>query len=126
MYCCQKCGYDLTGHTGGVCPECGTDPRVPGEPAAWRYVAWSQGIIGLWLFLLIWVGCFYNVTNLGEPVLHIWLVVLCAGNIHLIVRCRRFRRILRLPLSGFWGACASCRTLFGLSMVLVAIWYSHR
>lgn len=25
---CRKCGYDLTGNTGGVCPECGlkTDP----------------------------------------------------------------------------------------------------
>ena len=22
---CQSCGYDLTGNTSGVCPECGTD-----------------------------------------------------------------------------------------------------
>ncbi len=22
-HCCQKCGYDLTGNTSGVCPECG-------------------------------------------------------------------------------------------------------
>ncbi|HEY3241813.1 MAG TPA: hypothetical protein VGM03_00550 [Phycisphaerae bacterium] len=21
---CQRCGYDLTGNTSGVCPECGT------------------------------------------------------------------------------------------------------
>lgn len=22
-FCCQACGYDLTGNTSGVCPECG-------------------------------------------------------------------------------------------------------
>jgi len=22
-HCCQRCGYDLTGNTSGVCPECG-------------------------------------------------------------------------------------------------------
>jgi hypothetical protein len=22
-HCCQSCGYDLTGNTSGVCPECG-------------------------------------------------------------------------------------------------------
>ena len=25
-YCCQRCGYDLTGNVSGACPECGT-PR---------------------------------------------------------------------------------------------------
>jgi hypothetical protein len=33
---CQKCSYDLTGNTGGVCPECGTDVELhavpPGAP----------------------------------------------------------------------------------------------
>jgi len=22
-HCCQRCGYDLTGNTSGICPECG-------------------------------------------------------------------------------------------------------
>ena len=26
---CTKCGYDLTGNTTGVCPECGTRARTP-------------------------------------------------------------------------------------------------
>ena len=25
-HCCQGCGYDLTGNTSGVCPECGVQP----------------------------------------------------------------------------------------------------
>jgi hypothetical protein len=23
-YCCERCGYNLTGNTSGICPECGT------------------------------------------------------------------------------------------------------
>lgn len=26
---CRKCGYDLTGNTTGICPECGTGGAVP-------------------------------------------------------------------------------------------------
>jgi hypothetical protein len=27
-HCCTRCGYDLTGNTSGVCPECGTAKQV--------------------------------------------------------------------------------------------------
>jgi len=27
--CCKECGYDLTGNTSGVCPECGEKARPP-------------------------------------------------------------------------------------------------
>lgn len=30
---CQRCRYDLTGNTSGVCPECGTAIGVPDEAA---------------------------------------------------------------------------------------------
>ena len=32
---CQRCRYDLTGNTSGVCPECGTQAKpLPAEGAA--------------------------------------------------------------------------------------------
>jgi hypothetical protein len=30
MGLCVRCGYDLTGNTSGVCPECGTPIEAPG------------------------------------------------------------------------------------------------
>ena len=27
--CCRSCGYDLTGNTSGVCPECGREVTTP-------------------------------------------------------------------------------------------------
>jgi hypothetical protein len=32
--CCRHCGYDLTGNTSGVCPECGTPVRQRAEAHA--------------------------------------------------------------------------------------------
>ena len=31
--CCLRCGYDLTGNTSGVCPECGEKARPPAASA---------------------------------------------------------------------------------------------
>jgi hypothetical protein len=30
--CCAHCGYDLTGNTSGICPECGTAIAPPESP----------------------------------------------------------------------------------------------
>lgn len=32
--CCERCGYDLSGIDGAMCPECGTNPRQPTDGRA--------------------------------------------------------------------------------------------
>jgi hypothetical protein len=31
---CEKCGYNLTGNTSGICPECGTAIPLPDKPSS--------------------------------------------------------------------------------------------
>jgi hypothetical protein len=75
---CEHCGYDLTGLTARICPECGTDipgsptPLIPRTDARRAWSKWT-GIVGWCLFvgsllsMVVWLGSRFVV------------VLICAG-----------------------------------------------